>query len=40
MLFLQQNCLKDKFIWMTLDNKELSGVLNKTVYFITFSSQI
>lgn len=37
-VFLQQSCLKDKITWIILDNKELSGILNKTVYFITFSS--
>lgn len=34
MLLLQQNCLKDKFIWMILDNKELSVILEKL--FLTF----
>lgn len=29
---LKTDCHKDKFIWMILDNKELSGTLSKTVY--------
>lgn len=39
MFFLQQNCLKDKFILMILDNKELIDTLDKTVDLSLFQTR-